>query len=379
MTPAARIAAAIEVLDRIVAGDAAERALTAWARGSRFAGSKDRAAIRDHVFGVLRKRRSCAVWGGGTDGRALMIGALLADGIDPATMFTGEGHAPAPLAEGEGGDAPQGPDALDLPDWLLDRFRASLGDQAEAVAEVLRHRAPIMLRVNLRKGGVDGALASLFNDGVEAEPDPISPTALRVSAGERRIRLSAAYADGLVELQDGSSQAAVDELPLESNWNILDFCAGGGGKILAMAGRVQARITAHDADPNRLKDLEPRAERAGVDVAVLPSGALTGPYDLVLADVPCSGSGTWRRAPEAKWALSPERLAQLQAIQAGILEQVAPMTQRIAYMTCSVLDDECHDQVAAFVARHPDWQLSAEHRWLPGPSGDGFYLALITR
>lgn len=381
MTPAARVAAAIDVLDRIADGDAAERALTAWARGSRFAGSKDRAAVRDHVYDVLRRRRSCAALGGGTDGRALMLGLCRADGLDLSELFNGTGYGADVLSESEAAfdGAVSGDDALDLPDWLIAVFRASLGDDADQVAGVLRHRAPVMLRVNLADCTVDHAIERLAEDGVSVEADPVARSALRVTAGERRVHLSDAYTGGLVELQDGSSQAAVDELPLKSNWNILDFCAGGGGKTLAMAARVPAHYSAHDIDPNRMKDLEPRAKRAGVSVQSVTREALADAYDLVVTDVPCSGSGTWRRAPEAKWALTPERLDELCAIQAGILDEVAPLTTRIAYMTCSVFDAECGDQVAAFLARHPDWCLSIERRWLPGVAGDGFYLAVLTR
>ena len=382
MTPAARIAAAAQVLDEIGDGVPAEKALKAWARGARYAGSKDRAALRDLVFDALRCWRSYAAWGGGNSGRALMIGALRARGEAPEALFTGEGHAPFALSEeeAEAGHPPQGNDALDLPDWLVERFRASLGDAAEAVALSLRDRAPVMLRVNLLKADLPGAQAALADEGITAEPDRIAPTALRVTDGARKIAQSACYAEGLVELQDGASQAAVAALPLHSGWKVLDFCAGGGGKSLAMAALAGAEFTAHDAAPRRMNDLVPRAKRAGAYIARAARADLRPPYDLVLADVPCSGSGTWRRDPEGKWRLTPERLDELCAIQAGILDEIAPMARRhIGYMTCSVLAEECQDQIAAFLDRTPGWRFEKHHAWRPCDAGDGFYMALLTR
>lgn len=384
MTPAARVQAAAEVLDVIAGGVAAEAALVRWARGARFAGSKDRAAVRDHVFDVLRCRRSAAALGGGGSGRALMLGLLRLQGVDPDTVFTGAGHAPAPLstAERSGGQPPEGAAALDLPDWLEPLWQASLGDRADEVAEALRHRAPVMLRVNTAKATRDAARAALQTEGITADPVAISPTALRVGAGARQIAGSQVFAQGIVELQDGASQALVDELSLPISGKIMDFCAGGGGKSLAMAPRTRARLFAHDANPTRLKDLPERARRAGARITVLPSHRVQAeaPFDLVLTDVPCSGSGAWRRAPEGKWLLTPERLDELTATQDTILDRAAGLVAQggtLAYATCSVLAAENTDRIAAFLMRHPEWHLRARQQWLPGTDGDGFFLAIL--
>jgi 16S rRNA (cytosine967-C5)-methyltransferase len=160
---------------------------------------------------------------------------------------------------------------------------------------------------------------------------------------------------------------------------VLDYCAGGGGKALALAARGAA-VTAHDADPGRMRDLPARAARAGarVEIEAAPAGA----FDLVLCDAPCSGSGTWRRAPEAKWRLTPERLAALTELQAQILDQAAPLVApggALAYATCSLLEAENGAQTADFLARHPGWQLENERRLTPLEGGDGFYLALLRR
>ncbi|MTJ04344.1 MAG: RsmB/NOP family class I SAM-dependent RNA methyltransferase [Sediminimonas qiaohouensis] len=387
MTPAARIAAASEVLDKVLAGAAAEQALTGWARGARYAGSGDRAAVRDHVFDALRRLRSAAARGGGMTGRAVMIGLLRERGEEPGAYFTGQGHAPAPLSDEEAraGRSPEGAEAMDLPDWLWTLLREAEGDERAAdLALQLRERAPVMLRVNLRKGARADAINMLAEDGVDAAPDSISPTALKVNSGARRIRAARAYTNGLVELQDGASQSVVDELRLVNGMKVLDFCAGGGGKTLAMAARADIELFAHDADPGRMRDLPQRALRAGATVrqVTLDDARTLAPFDLVLCDAPCSGSGAWRRAPDAKWRLDPDALARLQALQDQILDQAATLVAQdgtLAYATCSILGPENDARVDAFLARHETWTTQARRHWDPGPSGDGFFVAQLLR
>lgn len=381
MTPAARVAAAIEILDMIGDGLPAEQVLTRWSRSNRFAGSKDRAAIRDYVFDVMRVRRSAAWLGRAGTGRGLMIGLLRAQGVDLNTVFTGEGHAPTPLMDYEEalpeGDLPQ-QDAWNLPDWLVDLFTEALGDAAESTALALQERAPITLRINIAKTTISEALQMLSDAGVEAVANPLSPTALTVVNGNRRIRNSAAYLDGFVELQDASSQAVVDALP--NALRILDYCAGGGGKALAIAARGADAIFAHDVDPSRMRDLPLRAARADAEITQLEGSELTrsGPYDLVLVDAPCSGSGSWRRAPEAKWRLTREQLVQTMRVQDSILDEamslVAP-NGMLAYATCSILPDENRARVDAFLSRHSGWKCVWDHTFEISELGDGFYTA----
>lgn len=381
MTPAARLSAAIEILDRVLAGAPAEQVLTNWARASRFAGSGDRHAVRDLVYDALRCRRSFAALGGAETGRGLILGGLRSAGVDPETLFTGEGHSPAPLSSADIGQAPTGFAALDIPDWLASQMQQDMGDAFEAVAEALRHRAPVFLRANLARGSRDSARAALAEAGIEAEPHPLSPTALLVTAGARRVSASEPYTGGLVELQDAASQAVVDALPLADGMRVLDYCAGGGGKSLAMAARARVKLFAHDSDPRRMRDLPARAKRAGVKVEVLP-GAPSGLFDLVLADAPCSGSGSWRRAPEGKWALTPQRLQDLRNIQSEILDKASALVEPrgwFAYATCSLLNAENRDQIDAFLARTGKWSLQRELRLTPIDGADGFYLALLQR
>ena len=387
MTPAARISAAIEVLDQVAKGYAAERALTNWARGSRFAGSKDRAAVRDHVFEALRRRRSCAFLGGGVDGRAVMIGSLRAQGINPEMLFTGEGHAPAPLSAEEVQVSPKEMPRnvrLDIPDWLGPPLMASLGDDFDAVCEALRHRAPVFLRVNQRAGTLQQAVAALAQDGIAAQPHPLSNTALEVTENARRIQQSEAYVSGLVELQDAASQAITDMLPLRDGAKVLDYCAGGGGKTLALAARCNAQFFAHDIESRRMEDLPARAARAGVQVTRLRTSdiAAHAPFDLVLLDVPCSGSGSWRRAPEAKWLLTDDRLRQLTRVQTEILDKTAGYVAKggvLAYATCSMLKEENMGQIDAFLSHSSGWRLVSKRSLTPLDGGDGFFIVLLTR
>ncbi|WP_264213535.1 RsmB/NOP family class I SAM-dependent RNA methyltransferase [Leisingera thetidis] len=386
MTPAARLQAAIEILDLILAGDPAEKALTSWGRRSRFAGSKDRAAVRDHVFTALRCLRSHAAMGGARSGRGLILGALREAGRDPDEMFNGQGHAPAPLTDAERllPPLPEGAGAVDIPDWLWPEFSTSLGLQAEAAARALRSRAPVHLRVNTVRGTIGAAQEALASEGITTRPHPAAATALEVIEGARKLRNAEAYQDGLVELQDAASQAVVAHLPLEDGMKVLDFCAGGGGKSLAMVAQAGIRLFAHDADARRMKDLPARAARAGAPVSVLSSADLErhGPFDLVLCDVPCSGSGSWRRAPEGKWRLTADGLQALQQTQSEILCKAAGLTAPggfLAYATCSMLDRENSVQVQGFMRQNPAWSLAAEKSWQVQDGTDGFYVAVLTR
>ncbi|MCP9482152.1 RsmB/NOP family class I SAM-dependent RNA methyltransferase [Shimia sp. CNT1-13L.2] len=383
MTPAARVQTAIELLDEIIAGTPAEKALTGWARRARFAGSKDRAAVRDHVYDVLRQRRLASELGGGLTGRRLMIGLLRAQGADPSDLFTGHPYAPAPLEAGEleAGTASGQPD---LPDWIAPPMQEALGADFEGNAQAMRARAPVFLRVNLRKASPEKALIALQEDGITAETSAISDTALLVTEGQRKINNSRAYREGLVELQDASSQAAVQALDLQDGTKVLDYCAGGGGKVLAMAGRCKGSFFAHDANHGRMRDLPDRAKRAGAKVRTLRTNDIPGqgPYDLVFCDVPCSGSGTWRRTPDAKWRFEQQDLDELNRVQFDILSEAARHVAnegRLAYATCSLLRVENHDVVNRFLAANPEWAVSFQKQWTLLDGCDGFFLTILSR
>jgi len=245
----------------------------------------------------------------------------------------------------------------------------------------MRARAPVFLCVNLARGTRDQAQTALAGEGIIAQPHALADTALEVTQGARLVQRSQAYLTGLVELQDASSQAAAALLPLAPGERVLDYCAGGGGKALAMAARCpQARIFAHDADPGRMGDLPARTKRAGARITARPPGDPGAGYDLVLVDAPCSGSGTWRRTPQAKWRLDPARLSQLCALQAQILKEAADLVApggALAYMTCSVLRAENEDHLNKLTDN--GWSVEIERRFTPQAGGDGFFAAVLRR
>lgn len=389
MTPGARVQAAIEVLDRVFAGSAAERELTAWARGSRYAGSKDRAAVRDHVFDAMRRLRSAAWTGGLGDvgiaqmsGRAVMAGLLRDQGLDTDALFSGVGHAPEPLEPIAVAAQPSDAVALDCPDWLLPLLRESLGDDADAVIGALRDRAPVVVRTNLALTTRTDLATSLADDGFETEAHPLSPSALTITGKTRGLTALSSFNDGLFEMQDAGSQALVDRLPVLDGQRVLDLCAGGGGKALALAARAKVTVLAHDADPARMRDLPVRADRAGVRIDTVDAPERAGPFDGVVADVPCSGSGSWRRAPEAKWRLTQERLAALNLIQGEILGRAVALTRPggwIGYMTCSLLRSENEDVCNRVLDASPGLQVETRWRCSPLSGADGFHLTILRK
>ncbi|MCP5088983.1 MAG: RsmB/NOP family class I SAM-dependent RNA methyltransferase [Rhodobacteraceae bacterium] len=391
MTPAARYAAAITVLDAFLAGGPVEKILSNWARRNRYAGSKDRAAVRDITFDCLRNLRSYQWSAGGQGGRALAIGHCLDQGVELKEIFSGKGYAPYSMSAVEltalETPTPPTPDAViaNLPDWLLEPFRNSLKDTFENAIKALKSRAPVDLRVNLIKGDLPTAQKQLCDAGVVTQQVDNSPTALRVMQNPRRVSGSEAYKKGLVELQDAASQAVIADLPLDDARIVLDLCAGGGGKTLAMAALApEAEIFAHDISAARLEQLRERAQRAGASVK-LESDAQDVKnrlYDFVLIDVPCSGSGAWRRNPEGKWKLSSASLAELCQTQKRLLETAENLvneTGYLAYVTCSVLTCENEDQIAGFLKGRTSWAPTMQKRYSLQDPGDGFFLAVLKR
>ena len=391
MTPAARVQAAIELLDQIVdaakaGGAPADRIISEGFRARRYAGSKDRRAIRELVYAAIR-----ACGPAPARGRAAML--RLAQG-DPAitALFVGSAYGPAAIAAdespAEGGVAPE---------WLMQALAASgvSGDEAAAVLD----RAPLDVRVNALK-----AARGTIELPEPGEPLP-APQGLRLAHGTP-VEQWEAYRDGRIEIQDCGSQLACLAAGAKPGETVIDLCAGAGGKTLALAAAMDNKgmLIASDTDRARLSRLAPRAERAGVAIAqtVLLNpgkelealGEWRGKADAVLIDAPCSGTGTWRRNPEARWRLTEKRLAQLVEIQNYLLEIAAELVKpggRITYVTCSLLDAEGPQRIAQFLAAHrgwsvhspglplgrahgPGWRLSPFH-----DGTDGFFIAVLTR
>jgi 16S rRNA (cytosine967-C5)-methyltransferase len=425
MTPGGRVAAAIEVLDEIEARHRpASDALKDWGLSHRFAGSKDRVAVGSFVFDALRCRASSAWIMGEDTSRAIVLGSLrqIRQMDLPAIMalYSGEGHAPAPLSEAEQKAISEGtldgapPHVLgDFPDWLLE----ALGENAVALGRALANRAPVDLRVNRLKTTRQKALAALAH--LHAEAAPLSPDGIRLPflADGRGPALTAepAYVKGLVEVQDEGSQLAALLSNAQPGEQVLDLCAGGGGKTLALAALMQnkGQIYASDSDGRRLMPIYKRLERAGArNVQVCPPkrggdtdvlADLKGRCDLVLVDAPCTGTGTWRRNPDAKWRIRPSSLEHHMVEQAEVLRNaVTYLNQRgrLLYITCSLLRDENETQIERFLTLHSELECTdakqmAASAGLPqlaefaSPSGlglrlsplaggtDGFYIACL--
>jgi 16S rRNA (cytosine967-C5)-methyltransferase len=379
MIPGGRIAAAIEVLDEIEQRRRpASDALKDWGLSHRFAGSKDRAAIGSFVFDALRCKASAAWIMGSETSRAAVLGSLREMHQMPLAevmaLCSGAGHAPAPLSEAEQKAYADGtlegapPHVLgDFPDWLT----GALGEDAIALGRALAKRAPVDLRVNRLKGARQKALTALAH--LHAEETPLSPDGIRLpfTPDGRGPALAAepAYVKGLVEVQDEGSQLAALLSAAKPGEQVLDLCAGGGGKTLALAALMQnkGQIYASDSDGRRLMPIYKRLERAGVRNVQLrpPKGAadvladLAGRCDLVLVDAPCTGTGTWRRNPDAKWRIRPSSLEHHIDEQADILVKAASYLNekgRLLYITCSLLRDENEAQVERFLTSHPDFQ-----------------------
>jgi 16S rRNA (cytosine967-C5)-methyltransferase len=384
MTPAGRISAAIEVLSDIAMRKRpASEALKDWGLSHRFAGSSDRAAIGNLVFDCLRKRASAAFAMGEDSARALVLRTLVTDwGLsrqEVAGLCDGSRFAPAPLstAEREGlartltEDAPAHVRG-DYPEWLSDALAHIFGARAADEGAALAMRAPVDLRVNRLKADRDKVLKALAR--FEAAHTPYAPCGIRIAArqGPARsphVEAEAGHGKGWFEVQDEGSQVAALMTGAGPRQQVIDLCAGGGGKTLALAAQMQntGQLYAFDTDRLRLRPIFERLKRAGArNVQVLPAGEdeslvpLHAKMDRVVIDAPCTGSGVWRRRPDAKWRLSPEMLEMRLAEQCAVLEEGATLVKpggRLAYITCSVLPQENIEQVAAFLSRHEDFKI----------------------
>ncbi len=371
MTPAARLQAAIEVLDRIASSrPPADHALKTWGAASRYAGSKDRRAVADRVYLCLRERGGHMA--GDSGGRRAVLASLaLDDQLDAeaiAALFSGEGHAPAPLTPDERAWLAGLSDAVVLPSFLQVELDRSFGPQARAEADaLLRTRAPLDIRINTLTSNAETVLAALDAAGIDGAPATLSAAAVRITGGADVLALDVFKAGGF-EVQDEGSQIAAWLAGARPGATVVDFCAGGGGKTLALGQAMegQGRLIACDINPRRLDVIRPRLQRAGVAAQLRrvgptgdPLADLAGMADRVLVDAPCSGSGTWRRRPEEAWRLTEAELKRLRAVQAEVLDKAAALVRpggRLAYVTCSVLACENGDVADAFAARHADFE-----------------------
>jgi 16S rRNA (cytosine967-C5)-methyltransferase len=421
-----RLAAAIEVLDDIERRHRpAADALKDWGLSHRFAGAGDRAAIGNIVYDALRRKRSAGWLLGDETSRALGFGALLLEWDQSAEALNqtldGDKFAPEPLstaeldaiAERKLDDAPDAVRA-DCPDWCAPLLERAFGDEWVAEGAALAARPPLDIRANTLKADRDRVIAEL--EGTQAAPTALARHGVRIppidgSGRHPNVQAEPAFQKGWFEIQDEGSQLAAELAGALPGMQVLDFCAGAGGKTLALSAAMENRgqIFAHDSEKSRLAPMFDRLRRSdnrNVQVVTKPSelSGLTGHMDLVLIDAPCTGSGTWRRRPDAKWRLTQRQLDVRKAEQSAILDAAGTYVKPgglVVYITCSVFDEENADQVAAFLERDRSF-AAVDHQALwskhfpgrddavrfgaqglsltPARSGtDGFYFAAMRR
>ena len=386
-----RIQAAVEILDDVLGQHTpATNALRDWGKAHRFAGSKDRAAIGGLVHDALRHRSSIAYCMGDETGRALALGTFIwcwDESVDTLVQaLADDDHAPEALTDAELKTlgAPKNLDGApdwikaDIPEWIWPSFENNYGENAVAEGQALLARPPLDLRVNTLKTDRDTAVKALSEFG--AEVCPISPKGVRIKAGTGLHRLPNIQAEpvfltGGVEIQDEGSQLVSTLINAQADEAVLDYCAGGGGKTLALAADMnnEGRIYAYDIDKRRLAPLYQRAQRAGAEnIEICPPpvkslGKLKAKMDRVLIDAPCSGSGTWRRKPDAKWRLSPETLDVRIKEQQLVLDQAKVYVRPgglLFYVTCSMFAEENEGQIYTFLDKNDDYELlSAGEVW----------------
>ena len=429
MQSGARLQAAIDVLTEILErGRAASVVLADWGRAHRFAGSGDRAWIGNLVFDSLRRKQSLSYLMRSETPRSLALAALRDDWNvsvqDIASFCSGEGFCPAPLTSDEesglaNSDLSGAPPWIqgDYPEWLHPSFSEVFGDSAVAEGQALAKRAPVDLRVNTLKATREKVLKAFARH--DAAPTPYSPMGVRlppreIGARSPNVEADPAHGRGWFEVQDEGSQIAALLAGAGPRMQVADICAGAGGKALAMAAQMQntGQIYAYDSDAVRFRPIFERLKRAGArNVQTLPPGdetaldALEGRMDLVLIDAPCSGTGVWRRRPDAKWRLTGAQLAERVATQSVLLTRAARLLKvqgTLAYITCSILPDENDKQIKGFMEHNPSFSIiDAEQRaakvlsrpvtggpnhnklglvLTPARHGtDGFYIALLVK
>ncbi len=391
MTPGARVAASWELLAQMSSSSAsAEKIVHGYFRTRRYAGSGDRAAVRERVYRVLRSLASIRWRLGQVGGDAgLARHWVLADMVqhddDAVALMSGTGHDLAPPDEEETRLADALKDALDtdppwtathnLPDWLGPYFERRFGDRAADEAAALNRPAALDVRVNGLRGDRDAAMERLKGEGINSEP--IDGLALGLRLADRvNLMASRTFRDGWLEPQDAGSQALAAAVEATPGQTVVDLCAGAGGKTLALAVAMagQGTLIASDLSPRRLARMTPRLARAGVEfVDIRPGKVENVKADRVFVDAPCSGTGTWRRKAYARWQLDKETLARRVETQGQLLEEAAALVKpggRLIYATCSVLREENEDQIERFLADHAGF-VRVREDLIKSPAADG--------
>ncbi len=415
MIPAARIQAVIDLLMEIIeASGPADRTVSFYFRNHRFIGSHDRAAINNRIYRIIRawhrfgwwiRRGDCAV-----NARTLVIADLMFEREHSLAsiegIFSGEKYTPEKLSESELKLAksmnrqnlahPHIPlrEKTECPEWAFDLLQKSLGDQYEAEMKAMLESAPLDLRVNTLKAKRDDVLEKLKKDGFDAHAGKVSPLSIRV-LGRPRLLQHPLFLEGAVEIQDEGSQMVAVVADAKPGEQVVDFCAGAGGKTLAIGAAMKnkGRIVALDVLERRLTQAKRRFRRAGLhNIETKPITSERdkwvkrhkGKFDLVLVDAPCTGTGIWRRDPDKRWRMLGPEMSELVLLQRKILDSACRLVKpggRLVYATCSLLLEENDDQVGAFLKEHQEFSVKGDFlRLTPALNDtDGFFAAVLER
>ncbi len=356
MKPEAIFIAAAELITQIEStSQPANEVINAYTRARRYIGSKDRRQLTDMVWHYLRYRARLLF---------LYPNATIADRLQALT------------------DVPNSiPNAPNDVNWEVPAWLIPLVPEAEKEIPALLETPSIILRAN---GDREAIRKRLLNEGIETEPTQHSPYGL-VLTKRTNLAASDTFRKGLVEIQDEGSQLVALATGIRPDEKVLDYCAGAGGKSLIFAQMMQGKgsIVAHDVSARSLAELQKRADRAGVRCIQVQRPVTDTDFDHVVADVPCSGTGTWRRCPDARWKLTWEQLSRLVVTQGQILDTMAPLVRpggKLSYMTCSITRSENEEQVESFVARHPEFKVISMQRFSPFRTGtDGLFVCILQK
>ena len=395
----ARANAAISILDNFLVGQNLNSVLSIWAKNNRYAGSSDRESIRNIVFDVLRVKKTLTSVlekeKQPINGRALVFLHSVFYSLNLNDIFTGQEYGPEKLSIFEKEFSKISKENINgcfgiidnIPDFLTAEFKRSLGKKFEKVMRLLEKRAPISIRVNPLKSDISSILECLSLEGIEGKKSKIVRYGIDIIGNPRRLTQIQAFKDGCFEVQDLHSQKIIEDLPLDEHTKVLDYCAGAGGKILSIACSLKGngKFYIHDIDEKKLKEADLRAERAGVKFKRLEVEKLQNyrcSFDYIVADVPCSGSGAWRRNPQQKWRITPESLNEILTRQTVILDEVKDLLKKngyIFYITCSLLKIENEEVIQKFLIDNKYFRLVNKKNVTIDNNGDGFFCAVLQK
>ena len=391
--------AAISILDEFLDGQNLNIIFSNWTKNNRYAGSSDRESIRNIVFDILRVKKTFTSVlekeKQPINGRALVFLYSVFYELNLNEIFTGQKYGPVKLTDFEKEFSNLSNENINecfgitdnIPDFLIAQFKRSLGRNYRNAMRLLERRAPISIRVNPLKSDVSSILECLSSEGMKGKKSKTVRYGINITGNPRRLAQIQAFKDGCFEVQDLHSQKTIEDLPVNEHTKVLDYCAGAGGKILSIACSLNGngKFYIHDIDKRKLKEADLRAKRAGVkfkrlDIENLQKYCCS--FDSVIADVPCSGSGAWRRNPQQKWRITPESFNEILIRQTIILNEVKDLIKKngyIFYITCSVLKIENEEVIYKFLSDNKHFRLLNKKDVTIDNHGDGFFCAVLQK